>query len=273
MSLQAKLATVGGDMWRSWRCVSLWPWPAVVYGFPHSRLTADDYRLFTTHLLPGDMLLSKAEPYFLSNRGIKATVFKHLAVYTGSVEGVRDTEDRRFITSVKSLGIHRRHKGIAGKGTFERTIVHAISDGIVCQDLMDVFSHNDFVAAVRPWSDSGQQQVIVDSALAQLGLGYNFDFTPSGPREFYCTELGVYCCKRAAITPPEMIKINVDWKGLVLPLDRFKADVTVADAFVRTFKVLCVSDSCKVRNFHKESAYSDELRVLLNEAIAPSTRS
>ena len=104
---------------------------------------------------------------------------------------------------------------------------------------------------------------MVQAALDQIGLGYNFDFTKKGPKAFYCTELGTYCLKKAGLQAPVKIRLNVDWKGLFIPVDRFKANVTVADAFIRDMSVVCTSVSCLDKNFSKKSRWNEEVRIKL----------
>lgn len=264
MSFQGALARVAGDTWRSWRMLALWPWPAVVVGVPHGKFTWDDYRAFTRHLLPGDMILTCSEPYFLSNRGIKGS-FKHLAVYTGAVKGYRDDKSG-FILKAKSLGVDYVHKGEAVPGTFERTVTHAISEGVVCQDLGELLFHADWACAVRVSLYDKVSQKIVDAALDQLGLEYNFDFKPTGPKKFYCTELGVFCVEKAGLQQPCKTKLTTNWKGMLLPFDRWKSNVCIADSFVKHFNVIVSSLSCNQKGFAQRSIWPDDIRVKLKSA-------
>jgi len=265
MSFQATVARIAGDAWKSWRTLALWPWPAICIGYPKAKFDWTDYRRFCHAIKPGDMLLMTAERYFLSNRGIAGTAFKHLGVYTGPVMGLRDEEG--FITRAKSLGEHFKRGALYDDKIFDRTITHAVSEGVVCQDLGEVLFHEDYVVAVRPWRTESERKTIVLEALEQVGKGYNFDFTQQGPPELYCTELGEYCCIRAGIIAPQRVKMNVDWKGIFLPLDRYRAYVAVADKFVLHFPIVSSSKHCDNRGFWAGSAWSEDLRrKILNVA-------
>jgi hypothetical protein len=258
MALQDVLASIGGDIWKSAKTLALWPWPAICIGFPHAKFDWIDYRNFCRAIRPGDMLLMTAERFFLSNRGISGTAFKHLAVYTGPCEG--DQDEDGFISAVKPL-----HRSGAGRQTHDRTVVHAISEGVVCQDLGAVLFHEDYVALVRPWTNERERTTIVEEALGQLGKPYNFDFTAQGPPALYCTELGEFCCTRAGIIPPPRERRNVDWKGLFAPLDRYTAYVALADRFCLHFPVVAASKQTDNRRFWGKSAWADDLRRRLLE--------
>jgi hypothetical protein len=242
--------------------MAIWPYPAVVIGMPRHKVTWDDYRFFTRTLKAGDFLLMSSDPYFLSNRAISGTAFKHLAVYTGQVQARRDAKTD-FIEKPK------RHSGPTKRGVFERTVTHAISEGIQCQDFGEAFFHCDWVAAIRAWNTKEEQSAIVHAALSQVGLAYNFDFKPSGPPALYCTELGSYCLKAAGITPPEQVRINTYAAGLILPLDRFKTPVTLADFFAK-YPMVASTISCD-SNFARRSRIGEVMRVaFLNAPDAES---
>jgi hypothetical protein len=214
MSLQAKIATVGGDTWATTKCIAIWPWPATMIGYKKSLFLGEDYRAFTKLLEPGDMILTRSKGY-LSNRAIKSTAFKHLAIYTGVVEGYMKDG---FIQKPRQKLVYDDSPGV-----FKRTVTHAISEGVVCQDLYDFFGHVDFACAVRCVESRIKADDIVDSALKCVGLGYNFDFKPTGPKALYCTELGVHCLRENNIDVPNTIDLNVSILGMFLPLKRFKA--------------------------------------------------
>jgi hypothetical protein len=266
MSLKSFLGSAGGDIWKSWGCLALWPWPAVVMGYPKTQFTFRDYREFTKLLKPGDFLLTASEPYFLSNRAIAGTAFKHLAVYSGSVSGIYDHETH-FVESPNSFGVDYKHTGHGAlHSIFERTVTHAISEGVVCQDLGDMLFHSDYVIAVRPWLDRDQQEIIVRQALTQVGKKYDFSFKNT-PEDLYCTELGLLCCQKAAITPPSPVQINTSFAGFFLPMDRFKSPVLLADSFLQ-FEPVCASLSCYRRSagLISKSRWPDLVRLSLQKA-------
>lgn len=234
--------------------LAIWPWPAIMIGLHETMFTEDDYRCFTSNLQPGDFIITKSEPFFLSNRAISKTAFKHLAVYVGAVEGRKERE-HGFIQKPKGLGVGYEHTGKAPSGTFERCVVHAISDGVVCQDVLRLFSHCDYAAAVRAWSTKAEQEAIVNAAIGRVGLPYNFDFSPKGPEALYCTELGVYCCKKAEIKPPDTRKMTISLWGK-------KGEVTVADSYLK-FPMVCCSVSCEDNKFYSSSYLGDAMRVAI----------
>jgi hypothetical protein len=222
------------------------------------KFTEDDYRCFTKHLEPGDLLLTRSEPYFVSNHFIAGTVFKHLAVYTGAVKGVKNRE-HGFIERPTSRGVEHRHTGRPVMGEYERTVTHAIGDGVVCQDILRLTGHADYVVAVRPWQSEYEQMEIVEFALAQVGLGYNFDFKPVGHPKFYCTELGAASVKAAKIGPPTSVSMRVSLLGR-------KGDAYLADAFVAAYPAVCCSVSCLTPEFFRPSPFGDIIRQRLMKA-------
>jgi len=231
VGLKKFLATVFGDIWYSEKCIGLWHY---IYGSPESELHGDDYRELSRIIKPGDMILTRSRNYKFSNKGIpeKFTFLKHLAVYVGSLGGELEGD---FIKNIDKKG-----------KIFPKCVVHAISEGVVCQDLFDIFRHFDYIAVVRPWQTSFQQEIIRESALRLIGRQYDFEFK-SKNKNYYCTELGVHCISTAAVKVPKMVKINTSILGLFLPLERLKHNVTVADEFLREYKIIYRSKSYKRR--------------------------
>lgn len=182
---------------------------------------------------------------------ISGCFFKHLAVYTGSVEGQLDPKTR-YIHKPKSIGIHMTH-GRIPKGCHPRTVTHAISDGVVCMDLGDMLFETDYCVAVRPWLKKEEQQVIVREALKSEGKKYDFDFDAKRPNALFCTELGQLCLYVAGIPTVETIQKRTS-------LFKKPAAVPIADAFFR-FQTVCASESCYNPSFIKQSAYPDRMAV------------
>lgn len=227
MGIQKFLATFFGDIWYSKKCFGIGHY---IYGLPESKLHGVDYRELSKIIKPGDILLTRSQNYKFSNKGIpeKYTYLKHLAIYIGSVDGKINGD---FINVVKKDGKQ-----------FPKCIIHAVSEGVVCQDLFDVFRHFDYIVVVRPWKSSFEQSLICEMAFKLLGREYDFEFK-SGNKNYYCTELGIQCIQTAAIKVPQMTKINAHIIGLFLPLERFKHKVTVADSFLKCFPTIFKSDS------------------------------
>jgi len=259
MNIQARLAAFGGDIWASPKCLCLNPllWPAVVYGMPKVHFTWDDYRCFTSLMQPGDFILTQSRHYIGSAKFIPGA-WKHLAVFTGPVTGYRD-QKTKFIYKPRSLGVDRVHTGGQQVGTFVRTITHAISEGVVVQDLGELLFHSDYAAVVRPWVVHSEAQIIVDAALSQSGIGYNFDFKPSGKPASYCTELGAFCCDKIKRHAPSKRKIKASLTAIFLPFDRFKQRVYLADAFLQ-FPMICCSVACNNPMFSKQSMWPEKVR-------------
>lgn len=263
MWFQRAVATIGGDIWRSWHMLALWPWPAVVWGIPKSKLDPDDYRCFAGLLKPGDFLLSKSEGFLFSNAAISGTIFKHLAIYTGAVQGIK-ARKTSSIEAPKSLGINHSLASMKyDNKSFSRTVTHAVSEGVICQDLLSVIGHVDYIVAVRPWRTTSQQAEIVNRALELVGLGYNFDFSPAGPRELYCTELGTECLNAAKLPVPQPAIKKISFLGK-------KGPVFLADSFLAAFPSVCCSASCREPDFYRGSRYGDVIRQRLLSAQSPA---
>lgn len=272
MGFQSRLASWAGDIWvprssSGKTLTSLWPKPCVISGVPHFKVDTDDYRCFTSLIKPGDMIVIMGECWRLTNRGITNTAFKHLAVYTGAVKAYRD-EATDFLLKPVSLGADYDHTGTPSRGIWERTVTHAISDGVVTQDLLEMLLHMvDFAAVVRPWTTPQEQKAIVDFALSCNGLGYNFDFRPDGPPEMYCTELGARSCNAAGIKVPEQVKVNVSWKGLIPGLSKkYLYPAYLADYFVKSYPVVACSKSCASGELARDSKVEKDLLYALLKA-------
>lgn len=238
MSIQDKIIGSFGKIWCSWKTIGLWPYPALIYNNVHSMLTWDDYRKFTMKIKIGDILISRSAPYLFSNIGIPG-FFKHAAIYTGTITGVRNHKTH-FITPTHFIAT-TKEKEI----TFKRTIVHAIGEGVVCQDFGEMFFHADYIVALRPFTTEIQQDKIIISALKQVGRSYDFKFNKHEKKKFYCTELAAYCINEAAIERPQTTLITNSIYGLVLPIRRFKTQAYVADSFLAKYPIVCVSKSCE----------------------------
>lgn len=257
MGIMKMLGSIGGDTWSSPHLLAVWPWPAVIigtHGLPGERITEDDYRFFTSNLLPGDFIITRSKGFFLSNRAIPGA-FKHLAVYVGGISGTKDRETS-FINKPRWLGLNYTHTGKAGLNIHERCIAHAISEGVVCQDLLKLLSHCDYAGIVRSWRTPEEASKIVEIALGRVGLPYNFDFTPEGPPASYCTELGMHCLQKSNIKKlPRTTEVGVGFFK--------KADIPLADNFAEMFGLVAISMSCSDQKFYNRSAVGDILRQLI----------
>lgn len=241
--LQAKAAALVGNIWTSTNMVAIFPYPAVVVGAYGSLVQGQDYRSIVSVIKPGDMLLTTQKKYMGSNSAIPGA-FKHLMVYTGPVHG---NYNGHYISNPLPFG--SSYRAILDEffpSTFNRTITHAESEGVMTFDLLDVFSHYDYIVVIRPWKNEQEQQAIVKAALSQNGKPYDFDFESENIDSIYCTELGAYCLEKAGIpVPPTIMKMTQFWK----PWKKNK--VYVADAFVYQFPIVCKTVSCNDRKIFK----------------------
>lgn len=258
--IQAALAGIAGDVWRSWRMAALWPYPAVVYGKPRVKFNWNDYRLLSSIIEPGDIILTRAAPFFFSNRAIPGA-FKHVAVYTGAVRGELLMNGCPQIIRAASMGLGYRRTGRPEAGVYEKTLTHAISEGVVCQDLGHVMFEEDYVAVVRPWLDAQQQEIIVSTALAQLGKEYDFGFEADDTDAFFCSELGDYCCRRAACTPPGRTAVPTCVGSILLPWLWPKVAVPLADNFAADVPMVFSSVACVRDRLWKKSKFAETLRI------------
>lgn len=256
MSLFGKIASAAGDTWANFHAVAIWPWPAVVIGLSHGSFSWFDYRNFCRLLQPGDIIITRSNPFFLSNNAIPGA-FKHAAVYTGHVAGRLNT-DTHNIETPTYLGVDQPHTGRPQRNIFERTVCHAISEGVVCQDVGDLLFHADCAMAVRPWTTTQEQQEIVSEAIRVVGRPYDFKFDQKNMDAVFCTELAAHCVEKAKIDPPQTVKIRA---ALFKP----KMDVTLADYFTRYTPVVC-SESCLDPAFQKRSSLGAVMRSSVLEA-------
>lgn len=234
--IQSKIATFVGDIWVCKKIVGLWPYPLVAYGAYRTSTRGNDYRLFAAMLKPGDMIITTQNKYKGSNSAIPGT-FKHLMVYTGTVFGYYKNE---VIERPDFYGVdHRVDFNEYYPNKFVRTITHAESEGVITQDLLDVFHYYDEMVVIRPWETKGQQDKIVRTALSFNGRPYDFLFDAERDESLYCTEVGAACLRVAGIELPETImKMTKVWK----PWEKVR--VFVADFFAEKFKVVCKTMSC-----------------------------
>lgn len=253
MSLQSGIAKFGGDLWSSWRSVAFWPWPAVVFGYPRSLMSWQDYRRIAQALEPGDIVLTRSAPFFGSNSAIPGA-FKHAAVAVGRVTGKAEKMGNAHY-------IIRPTRSIDDSGC--RAVVHAISEGVCAQDLGELLFHADYAIAVRPWKTKEQQDAIVNGALLHVGKEYDFEFNAKTDAALFCTELAAVCLHAASIAPPPMDKVATSIKAKLLPLERYKGLAYLADRFLQ-YDSVAASDACYEPGFASLSEWPGLLTLALN---------
>lgn len=255
-AFQKLIAAVGGDTWVTTDMLAIWPWPAVLVGAHRGQFTWDDYRCFTTLLQPGDFIITRSNPFLFSNAAIAHTAFKHLMVYVGAAYCVRDAKSG-FLEGMRSRNGNAWRGGSAQER--ERVVVHAISEGVVAQDLGEALFHADAAAVVRYWKSPGDQTQIVAHAIKLLGREYDFEFHMNSESSLFCTELGWVCLEAAGIpVRPARTKMLVSLLGR-------QEDVPLADSFVLqpVAERVCCSVSALDRNFIATSATPNDLRDAL----------
>ena len=242
MSLYTWIATKLGDLWFDTHMVALWPWPAVILGDTRRDFNWQDYRAFTRLLKPGDILIAQAERYWPCNLAISPSAFKHAAVYVGPVRGTYNhkTEFIDHPTHLSYLPPEPLPMDI-----HPRACVHAIAEGVVCQDLGSVLWHADYVMAVRPGKNASTREEIVRAAFSQHGKPYDFDFRQTNQKALFCTELALYAIQQAELDEPDSVTTHVKlWEK--------SRRIVLADAYVK-YEPVCCSKSCLERFFQNQA--------------------
>lgn len=218
----------------------------------HKRIghLANEYRIITRILHVGDILVSRSWGY-LSNSLIKGA-FKHAMIYTGPVSGHRTLDG--FIKEPKMLP-----SNTSIYQTFSpRTITHAISEGVVCQDLLEVMLHCDYLAIFRPslmrscLEDCGN--IIAHEALSKTGLPYDFGFNWRSHKSFCCTELVDHCVKAASIPVPEQCYARTPIK---------KRKITFADNYFSFFPLMYYTPQCGSLGFVSKAVNPDKMMTAM----------
>lgn len=152
------------------------------------RLKGKHYRDLDHVIQPGDILIRRFEGYI--DKWLIPGWWNHAGMYVGEVEG-------------------KQHK-----------VVHAISDGVVVDDLID-FMRTDHLIVLR--APEGLQEEATKRAKAAIGSDYDFAFDFNETLRFSCTELVAHC-----------------YPGHVDGKKRFGRVTVVADDIVNTptFKVV-----------------------------------
>lgn len=243
----SKLLSFLGDV----RWIKNWTFPPkfVLGEVNHEIDLAMDYRAATKILKPGDILVATSSSYVLSNRAIPGS-FKHAMVYTGPVSGKRDPETGRILKPKilpSGMGIHQTLS--------PRTVIHATSDGVICEDLLGVMAHYDYMAAFRfePPSNFIPEH-IVDAACRTVGLPYDFSFQWGETSTFCCTELVDHCVHSAGLTYARLTKIRTSLNPFAK-----KQMVTVPDDYIFVGKMVWNSISCNKMKFMKKSLYPKKM--------------
>lgn len=156
-------------------------------------LKGKHYRTLEPLIQPGDIIIRRFEGYI--DKVLIPGWWNHAGIYVGKIEG-------------------KDHK-----------IVHAISDGVIVDDLID-FMRTDHMIVLR--APEGHQEEAVRRAKAAIGSDYDFAFDFNETLRFSCTELISHC-----------------YPGIINGQRRFGRTTVVADDIVNTDLLKVVWDSRK----------------------------
>ncbi len=155
------------------------------------QLKGKHYRDLSNVVQPGDIIIRRFEGYV--DKWLIPGWFNHAGIYIGEIDG-------------------KNHK-----------IIHAISDGVVVDDLID-FMRTDHMIVLR--APEGLQEEAIKRAKAAMGSDYDFAFDFSEKLRFSCTELVSHC-----------------YPGRIKGKKRFGRMTVVADDIVNAQKLKVVWDS------------------------------
>lgn len=157
------------------------------------RLKGKHYRKLEVLIQPGDIVIRRFEGYV--DKWLIPGWFNHAGIYVGEVND-------------------KNHK-----------IIHAISDGVVVDDLID-FMRTDHMIVLR--APEGNQKEAIRRVKAAIGSEYDFAFDFTETIRFSCTELVSHC-----------------YPGHIAGKKRFGRITVVADDIVETPIFEVVWDSRK----------------------------
>lgn len=155
------------------------------------RLKGKHYRRVEQVIQPGDIIIRRFEGYI--DKWLIPGWWNHAGMYIGELED-------------------KDHK-----------VVHAISDGVVVDDLID-FMRTDHMIVLRA-SEAGREEA-VKRAKAAIGSDYDFAFDFNETLRFSCTELVSHC-----------------YPGIITGKKRFGRITVVADDIVETPSLEVIWDS------------------------------
>jgi hypothetical protein len=159
------------------------------------RLKGKHYREVEKLIQPGDILIRRFEGYI--DKFLIPGWYNHAGIYVGEIDG-------------------KPHQ-----------VIHAISDGVVVDDLID-FIKTDHMVVLR--APKEQIEKAINRAKTTIGSEYDFAFDFKETLRFSCTELVSYC-----------------YPGIIKGKKRFGRDTVVADDIVETpaLKIIWTSTGIK----------------------------
>lgn len=123
------------------------------------RLKGKHYREVEQIIRPGDILVRRFEGYV--DKWLIPGFWNHSGIYVGEI------------------------------GDKDHKVIHAISDGVVVDDLID-FMRTDHMVVLR--APARLRERAIERAKAAIGSDYDFAFEFGNSLRFSCTELVDHCC-------------------------------------------------------------------------------
>ncbi len=124
------------------------------------RLKGQHYRKIESLIRPGDILLRRFEGYL--DKFLIPGFLNHGGIYVGKMNNL------------------------------DHQVIHAISDGVVVEDLID-FARTDHMVVLR--APARIREKAIERAKETVGSDYDFAFEFANTLRFSCTELISYCYK------------------------------------------------------------------------------
>ncbi len=179
-------------------------WAGITHPFWFT-INAKGYRLKGLHtrrveriIRPGDIVIRRFEGYVSSF--LIPGFWNHAGIYVGSINGFEGEKTQ---------------------------VVHAISDGVIVEDILD-FMRTDEMMILRP--DPELIDIGIKKAIDVIGSPYDFGFDFKDCNRFSCTELIAYCY-------PSLITHKSRWSSLgkkVIVAD----DIRDTEAFTKVWNSL-----------------------------------
>lgn len=177
---------IGDTKWAGWKR-PLW----ITINAASFMLKGKHYRKTSKDVQPGDILVRRFEGYI--DKWLIPGWFNHAGIYVGNYGGER------------------------------KQVIHAISNGVVVEDLID-FMRTDHLIVLRPPAEYIEEAVACAKGLVGREYDFEFDFTET--LRFSCTELVAFC-----------------YDGMIEGKKRFGRHTVVADDIVACPSLLIVWDS------------------------------
>lgn len=196
----------------------------IVYDPGSYKVKGEDIRQVINIIKPGDILvrgyINYLDGYFIPG------FFSHAGLYLGEVK--------------QSDGFNLKTEQRGNFRTGEQMVIHSMAEGVFMEDVIN-FCRCDYMVILRrnPEKESEKGKMVVfrtvfETALQNLGIGYDFKFDFNDFHKLSCTELVYYCykdfigdydikvrikkalfMKKRMITPDDFVtsKLDIVWKS------------------------------------------------------------